>query len=179
MSKIMHKLYYPILNSAASGRNGLQIFLDRFYLENLLAPCFNSPRLYENDNGYCLTIALPGLNKNDLSIHIEGTTLVISSKKSGVHATVGIDRDVLYNYILPANTDVNNVSAKCRNGLLTIHMQKVTGTRKRVKVEATGEQVVPRGPFQLQTWWKRIKEKVNLTGAFRWWRPKPSGSFIR
>jgi len=66
-----------------------------------------------------LELALPGFSKKDINIEVDGLTLTVS-------AEVDEDKSTRYyksfskSYILPTNTDVENISAKMTNGLLII-----------------------------------------------------------
>ena len=66
-----------------------------------------------------LELALPGFSKKDLNISVEGRTLTISAEVEKELETRYF-KSFKKSYLLPVNADVENISAKMVNGLLTI-----------------------------------------------------------
>lgn len=89
----------------------------------------------ENDKGYELEFAVPGLKKDDLNLQIdsEGIMSVSMTKKDSKEEKSDrnfIRREFSYNqfsqsYILPDDADRENISAKVTDGILTICVPKL------------------------------------------------------
>lgn len=73
------------------------------------------------ENGYLLTLHVPGYGKEDFTIELDGNLLTI--KAEGLTTK---------KYELPA--DVKNISAKCDKGILQIHLYKSKKDKKIIKV---------------------------------------------
>ena len=84
----------------------------------------------KEDNKYILSIALPGVNKKDVSINIEKNKLTI---KSNVEDNTDIKYRLReFNYAkferaftLSEDADIDNISAKFEKGILTITIPTV------------------------------------------------------
>ena len=114
--------------------------IDRLF-ERLAAPGYASSAdalhaypfdLYETDDAIVLEMAVPGVDTEDLDLSIEGRQLTIRATVPEPEAT---DRrywtqtiprgDVGRTVKLPVGVDVDAVTARVRDGLLTLTMPKV------------------------------------------------------
>ena len=84
-----------------------------------------------NDEGtYILTLAIPGVAKNDVSINIEKNKLTIKSEVEENTDTKFRLREFNYakferSFTLSDDVDIDNISAKFENGVLTISIPTV------------------------------------------------------
>lgn len=87
----------------------------------------------ETDKSYKLEVAIPGLKKDDFSIHVENGILTISSEskqeKEEKDREKVTRREFSYSsfsrsFSLPENADESNVNAAYQNGILEIDVLK-------------------------------------------------------
>ncbi len=89
--------------------------------------------IVENKDNYTINAELPGLDKKDVKVTIENGVLSISGEKS---AEKHDEKEGRYRYFersygaferkfqLPENVDEEKISAKFKNGLLSLEIQK-------------------------------------------------------
>lgn len=100
---------------------------------NATAPAIN---VLENEDGYSVELAAPGMTKEDFSIHIdEDNDLVISmekkesNKEEKKHGRY-LRREFSYSkfqqsLVLPDDVDKDHIAASVEHGVLTIELPKV------------------------------------------------------
>ncbi|MEM6699321.1 MAG: Hsp20/alpha crystallin family protein [Bacteroidota bacterium] len=90
-----------------------------------------SVNVLENETSFKILMALPGFQREDLSITIEDEVLTITSEKTWEQAES--DRwthkefklgTFKRSFVLPTNIDANQIEAKVENGLLEINLAK-------------------------------------------------------
>ncbi|MDR0908589.1 MAG: Hsp20/alpha crystallin family protein [Spirochaetaceae bacterium] len=106
--------------------------------------------LKETGDTYTLEAELPGMEEKDIALHVEGDILTISSKHEddgAKNVSPGKEKDKKddENYIirerrsvsfsrsfeLPENADPDSISARFKNGLLTVSIKKRPESKKR------------------------------------------------
>ena len=111
---------------------------------------FNSPstNIIENDNGYTIELAIPGVNKDDIDIRVDKDQLIVESKTSS-EKTEG-DEDANFrrrefnfssfrrSFYMNDKLDVNKINAKYENGVLVLNIEK----REEAKVKEPKKIVV-------------------------------------
>ena len=107
---------------------------------NCTAPAIN---VKENDKGYTVELAAPGLKKEDFNVHIndEGNLIVKmeqkqENKEEDKNARY-LRREFSYSkfeqtLILPDDVDKNKIAAKVENGVLTVELPKQEETKAKV-----------------------------------------------
>jgi len=90
--------------------------LERF-VSNAFADARRSLNVEQNDTAWTLTLDVPGLAREDLSIGIEGAVVRIESKAEA-------KRQFKVAYELPLDIDVSASDAKLENGVLTLKLGK-------------------------------------------------------
>jgi HSP20 family protein len=87
----------------------------------------------EDDNGFHVEVAAPGLSKEDFNVEVENDVLTIYSEKESKNKTEDSDymrREFSYSsfkrtFTLPENVvDVDKVKASYNNGVLNISLPK-------------------------------------------------------
>jgi HSP20 family protein len=91
--------------------------LERYLDETLLATRQNAGAFKQDDTSFTLTLDVPGIAKDQLSIGIEGAVVRIESKE-------GAPRQYKAAYELPQDIDAAGSSAKLDNGVLTLTLAK-------------------------------------------------------
>lgn len=129
-------------------------YMDSFFGDNFLTPTeriFNrlpTVDISETGNAYVLEAELPGYDEKDVTIHLNGSTLTIESKKDEEKKeNPAEDSSFLIrerrvssfsrSFKLPENSDPEGISAKFKNGVLTLEIKKKEEAQKRV-IQITG-----------------------------------------
>lgn len=93
----------------------------------------------ETDKDILVTMEVPGMEKSDCNVTIEGNTLFVSGEKRMETET----RDERYHVLeraygsfqrgipLPGTVDADSATASCRNGVLTVKIRKLAGAASR------------------------------------------------
>jgi HSP20 family protein len=90
----------------------------------------------ENDNGYFVRADIPGVNKDDISVSIDGSQVSISAqmkketeKKEGekVLRTERYCGSMMRSFSLPTDVDAAKADAKYSDGVLELTLPKKTG----------------------------------------------------
>ena len=142
MNSLIH--YKPI--GAFNLLGDLTRTLDSFFPETSV--CRNrvpAVNVREEENCYVLEAELPGLNQDEVNVKVEDTLLTISStqkkstkeEKNGYLLRERVESSFVRSFVLPQNVDKETISAKFRNGLLVLEMQKKKEDKTRaIEVKA-------------------------------------------
>jgi HSP20 family protein len=108
---------------------------DRFFNKTMTMPAVN---IMENNNHYTVSLAAPGLKKDDFKIDLDGNMLTISSEKEEEKEQK--DEKITkkeYNYssfsrsfTLPEDVKNESIDARYDNGVLNITLPKKEGAKK-------------------------------------------------
>ncbi|HLJ83517.1 MAG TPA: Hsp20/alpha crystallin family protein [Candidatus Eremiobacteraceae bacterium] len=109
-------------------RRAMNSFLDTSrFADQFIMPAID---LYNKDGKYNVEVALPGLDKKDIEIQVEGNSLTISGK----YATEQVEKEKKYQYremrrgsfsrsvSLPEDIDADKVTAEFDKGILKIQI---------------------------------------------------------
>ena len=105
-----------------------------------------SPRMdvSESEQGYDIQAELPGIDKNNVKISIDGRRVSIEAEqqdeqKSGSGNTVYTERSIrkyARSFMLPVEVDDASAQAKLENGILTLNLPKKEASQsKRISVQ--------------------------------------------
>ncbi|QGW83347.1 Hsp20/alpha crystallin family protein [Variovorax paradoxus] len=108
--------FAPALHTARFAPRSYDRAFERFVNE-AFASARKSPLVEQDDKSWTLSIDVPGLSREDLSIGIEGTVVRIESKAEA-------KRQFKAAYELPQDIDVSASEAKLENGVLTLKLGK-------------------------------------------------------
>jgi HSP20 family protein len=104
-----------------------------------------SPRadVEETDDAYSVEVELPGVRREDIDVELDGGLLTVSGEVEEKERTgilrrrtrrVGLFR---YTVTLPGEVDADEVSARLRDGVLTVRVPKSgTAQRRRIPVSS-------------------------------------------
>ncbi len=81
------------------------------------APAARGLHLEEDEKAWTVTLDLPGIAREDLSINVEGTVVRVETRQEA-------KRQYKAAYELPQEIDVDATSAKLENGVLTLQLAK-------------------------------------------------------
>ncbi len=93
--------------------------------ETAIAPRFN---VNQTETGYAISVAAPGVNKDDISINIEAATLTISYDEEKTTETSFACSSFRRSWRLPEGTEVENITAAYENGILTLSVPTADAT---------------------------------------------------
>jgi len=103
------------------------------------APAITPPvDVFEDENGITLKADLPGVPKENLSVHVEGEQLTIeghvtlgeSTKLDSVYAEIRVAH-YRRTFALSRDLDTAKIDAKMKNGVLTLYVPKAEQARPR------------------------------------------------
>jgi HSP20 family protein len=90
---------------------------ERFVNEAFFTPPARKFDVTQDDKAWTVTLDLPGIAREELSINIEGAIVRIETKAEA-------KRQFKAAYELPQDIDADNTSAKLENGVLTLTLVK-------------------------------------------------------
>jgi HSP20 family protein len=90
---------------------------ERFVNEAFFNPAVQGVNVQQDDKAWTVTLDLPGVSREDLSIATEGSVVRIETKAEAA-------RQYKAAYELPQEIDVDASSAKLENGVLTLTLAK-------------------------------------------------------
>lgn len=127
------------INRLFGAMNLLQRNLDNFYTSHGRSPSYrreadyNSPRtnLYEKGDHFEIQAEVPGLEKEDLNVRIQGNYLEISGTRKSdspdgykVHRTERGTGSFSRSFTLPADVDAAKAQAALKDGILYLTLPK-------------------------------------------------------
>lgn len=107
---------------------------------------FNTPavNIHESDKGYAVSLAAPGLEKDDFVVDVENGILNISVEKEQKELPEGVKatrKEFSYykfkhSFTLPEDVDSSKIKAEYQNGVLNIDLpRKATKVLKAKKIQ--------------------------------------------
>jgi len=97
--------------------------LDRFLEEAQKTGASPTCAVEQNEQSYTLSFDVPGVNREQLNIGIEGNIVRIATKEDA-------KRQYKQTYELPQDIDVSTSEAKLENGVLTLKLAKLVPASK-------------------------------------------------
>jgi HSP20 family protein len=134
-------------NTIQNALGNFEKYFDSFFGDSLLSPAgritgqLPAVDILENESTYVLEMELPGLDDKDIDVHVDGSSLTITSKqeeaKNGENQGTYILRERKTNtftrsFKLPEKADPESVSAGFKNGVLKLEIKKRSEAQKRV-----------------------------------------------
>lgn len=124
-----------------------------------------SVSMSENNDRFILRVLVPGFNKKTLKMRLHGNTLTISSNLTVASEDSFLSRlsTFSYCYQLPSDADADRISAKCREGILTVQIPKLITkvARKNIPIKDAKNASLKISPFKKI--WNRIKVNANFS----------------
>lgn len=128
--------------------NDFDDFFRSFSLRPLLRDLDNSPEVRidvaEDEKNYTIKVDIPGVNKDDINISVEGREVAISAEvkrelekkgENDVYSERYRGR-VYRNFMLPTEVESSNAQARYENGVLTLTLPKTTDSQtRRITIE--------------------------------------------
>ena len=93
--------------------------------------------IYENENEILLFADMPGVHKDDITVNIENGKLAISGVRRLDHQGVSnwevfVDVEYVRSFSIPQTINVEDVEAKHKDGVLTLHLPKSEAAKPRL-----------------------------------------------
>jgi HSP20 family protein len=113
--------FTPVVRTraAAATRPSFDRSFERFVQEALLdAPTQRRLQLQEGEKAWTVSLDVPGVSREDLSISVEGPVLRIETRAEAKRAYKAA-------YELPQDIDADATEAKLENGVLTLTLGKL------------------------------------------------------
>ena len=108
---------------------------DNFFNDNFLNP--NSIDYYfsNDEKHYFIELALPGINKKDINLNINGECLYLSYESKSDSQNSVWNRSFSRSIQLPNNINKDSVQASLKNGILTVKVEKDVREIENKKIE--------------------------------------------
>lgn len=124
-------------------------FIEKFFGKKLSDQVSNNEEIVavpsvnidDRNKSYNISVALPGIDKKDVNLEVDGNRLTISSEKS--YENKDEDKNWLrqeYHYAsffrrfeLPEDADPDKIEAKMKNGVLNIEVGRKCGQKEKEK----------------------------------------------
>jgi len=136
-------------NTIQNALSDFDRYFESFFGDSILAPAarmFNhlpAVDIRETENAYVLDMELPGYDEKNIDVHVDGSSLTVTSKQE--EAREKKDEEAQGTYILrerrinsfsrsfklPENADPEAVSAAFKNGILNLQIKKRAEAQKR------------------------------------------------
>jgi HSP20 family protein len=109
--------------------------------------CWPTAELVEEDNGFEIKVALAGFDRKDINVTANPRELIVKATHRDTRRKAGKNDDIrvrwsefrsndVYRHIpLPADIDVNKISAEFKDGILEIAAPRVSQTRTKKKAK--------------------------------------------
>lgn len=90
---------------------------------------------FKSDDGDRYVMAVPGLQKNDLKISVEGNILSVSYDLSESNESIFIEKRFSERIFLSDNANTDEIVSTLRDGILTIEIPRVSEVKKIKTIE--------------------------------------------
>jgi HSP20 family molecular chaperone IbpA len=102
---------------------------ERFLNDSFFTP-FNGVKVEQNDEAWTVTLDMPGVTREQLTIDVDGAVVRVQTVKEAA-------RQYKAAYELPAEIDAEATSAKLENGVLTLTLgkKKPVVTARQIEVK--------------------------------------------
>ena len=131
------------LNSALPAMNWLDDLFDSMIYKTLERSRDWTPEVsvLENDKLYTVTLDIPGVEKKDVNIEVEGSSLIVSGKREETNEK---DMSLYYSqtrhgnfsrtFNLPEEINVEKINAKYKNGTLMLTLPKMEKINNSINI---------------------------------------------
>jgi HSP20 family molecular chaperone IbpA len=133
-------------------------------MEDVLAPDFFHALhadVYRCDEEYILEVAVPGMSRDDVKLSIEGEYVIVEAERKSTRVTS--DETQLHarhfrrSFLLPADVNIDRITARCANGLLSVVLKRKTNGRQ-IMIGSPGE----KSSTERTSFWQRLKNLMRI-----------------
>ena len=121
--------------------NALEEFFGEFFLkpDTLTSTTAYQPKsnVKSIDGGYELSLAVPGVSRENIDVNIANNTMTVSYKTKSESTNTFATKSFTKSWSLPENTDPEFITAKSENGILTVSVptNQTTKTQRTITVQ--------------------------------------------
>jgi len=139
----MNIVRWKNLNSALPTMNRLDNLFDSMIYKTLERNQNWKPEVsvFENDKLYVVALDIPGVEKKDVNIEVEGSSLIVSGKREEANKE---NMSLYYSqtrygnfsrtFNLPEEIDVEKIAAKYKNGTLNLTLPKMEKINNSINI---------------------------------------------
>lgn len=111
--------YAPALRtrSYVPAARGVDRHFERFLSESFFRPAYNTPKVEQTEQAWTVTLDVPGVAREQLTIEVEGTVVRLQTVADAPRAFQAA-------YELPEEIDAEATTAKLEHGVLTLTLGK-------------------------------------------------------
>ncbi len=109
-------------------RRGLDLLVDSFFGEQTFESGPKS-KIRKSERGHEVYMVVPGVSKDDVSVDIENNLMTVSYDERKEQDNVFATKSFSKSWKLPRNADIDNITASSENGILTINVPNVEGSK--------------------------------------------------
>lgn len=117
-------------------------------------------QVQEDENGYCLQLPVPGKSRKDLAVTLRDNVLEVVAQKNDKKKAEWCSM-LRHSFTIPPDSDVQSIEAKCRDGLLTIHIKKIKSIQSKKRIFIGGENASENLRYWWSKTWKGISDLAN------------------
>ena len=96
---------------------------------------YNDYKFYKTENGYSLNMIVPGFNKDNLSVEIDGNKLFITGETNYNEDTLLSNlgnSTINKKFVIPVDVDTGKIDAEVTDGILSIRLPFNKKNKKKV-----------------------------------------------
>ena len=139
-----------LFNQLASAERDFDRVFSRFFgntQPNQMSGWWPASEVQETQNGYCVTLELPGCTTDQINVSVENGLLTISGERRREVAENA--QDVTYHlterpygqftrtFVLPSTVDADELSARYEHGILTVQLPKAEQAKpRRIEIQS-------------------------------------------
>lgn len=119
--------------------NHLESVFGEFFVKptNTVAMYQPKTKISTTESGYELSLALPGVSKEDIDVNVENNMMTVSYNSQEEAQNAFATKSFAKSWSLPDNTDSEFITAKSVNGILTVSVptSQAAKTQKTITVQ--------------------------------------------
>ncbi len=95
---------------------------------------FYSPHseVTKSENGYSISVELPGVSRSDIDLSIDGNSLIVSAKRDSIGSST--QKNYRKSWTLGDGTLVEEISAKYESGVLFIEVPIKVSKKRKIEI---------------------------------------------
>lgn len=95
---------------------------------------FYSPHseVTKNENGYSISVELPGVSRSDIDVSVDGSSLIVSAKRDSIASSS--QKNYRKSWTLGETALIEEISAKYESGILFIEVPIKTSRKRKIEI---------------------------------------------
>ena len=112
----------------------IDLVFNHFLNDNFIYNNSEDSYISEDDKNYCIELAVPGLDKKDINIDFNDGYLYLNYESKNTSNKSYWNQSFKRSFRLPKNIKTDCITAKLKNGILSIQIQKDQVENKTIKI---------------------------------------------